>query len=131
MNKKKIQFTFVNGKKIGCLKKLFLKILCSEVQKGGIQFLWKMVLWGATFNAVVVVGVVFLLLFRLSMAILWYLSHLLQQPITNLQIWIFTSCLTYFGIRSFGIGFWIWWFRFFFLFISENSTRAASEYRAY
>jgi hypothetical protein len=30
-----------------------------------------MVLWGAIFNAVVVIGVVSLLLFRLPMAILW------------------------------------------------------------
>ena len=53
------------------LKKLLLKILWIEVRKGGSQFLWKMVLWGATFNAVGVVGVVSLLLFRLPMAILW------------------------------------------------------------
>ena len=33
--------------------------------------MWKMVLWGASYNAVVVVGVVSLLLFRLPMAILW------------------------------------------------------------
>jgi hypothetical protein len=30
-----------------------------------------MVLWGPTFNAVVVIGVVSLILFRLPMAILW------------------------------------------------------------
>jgi hypothetical protein len=35
-----------------------------------------MVLWGATFNAVVVVGVVSLLLFRLPMAILWAVEFL-------------------------------------------------------
>ena len=35
---------------------------------GGFQFLWIMVLYGATFNAVVVVGVVSLLLFRLPLA---------------------------------------------------------------
>ena len=33
--------------------------------------MWKMVLYGATFNAVVVVGVISLIIFRLSMAILW------------------------------------------------------------
>ena len=45
--------------------------------------MWKMVLWGATFNAVVVVGVVSLLLFRLPMAILeptyvFYLSLIVR-----------------------------------------------------
>ena len=53
-------------------RKQFLKILWSEVRKGGFQFLWKMVLWGATFNAVVVVGVVSLLLLKLPMAILCF-----------------------------------------------------------
>ena len=32
--------------------------------------MWKMVLWGATFNAVVAIGMVSLLLFRLPLAIL-------------------------------------------------------------
>ena len=64
----------------------FLKILWSEVRKGGFQFLWKMVLWGATFNAVVAVGVVSLLLFRLPLAILWKVNekertHLLQNVV--------------------------------------------------
>jgi hypothetical protein len=45
-----------------------------------------MVLWGATFNAVVVVGVVSLLLFRLPMAILCY-----SKKITKMQIVLFSS----------------------------------------
>ena len=36
--------------------------------------MWKMVLWGATFNAVVVVGLVSLLLFSLPMAILCFIK---------------------------------------------------------
>ena len=60
-----------------------MKILWCEVRKGGFQFLWKMVLWGATFNAVVVVGVVSLLLFRLPMAILWTNSEFCWTTFTN------------------------------------------------
>ena len=47
-----------------------------------MRVLWKMVLWGATFNAVVVVGMVSLLLFRLSMAILC----LVEIGFTNLGV---------------------------------------------
>ena len=39
---------------------------------GGFQFLWIMVLYGATINAALVVGVVSLLLLKLSSAILWF-----------------------------------------------------------
>ena len=45
-------------------------------KRGGFQFLWKMVLQGATFNAVVVVVVVSLLLLRLPMAILCEVSKI-------------------------------------------------------
>ena len=65
-------------KKVVSLKKTSFEILWSEVRKGGFQFLWKMVLWGATYNAVVVVGVVSLLLFRLPMAILCIRTGLLK-----------------------------------------------------
>ena len=44
-----------------------------------------MVLWGATFNAVVVVGVVSLLFFRLPMAILWLEGYGKGQVYSNLQ----------------------------------------------
>jgi hypothetical protein len=88
MDKKIFGSLLLAKKKIGSLKKLLLKILLSEVRKGGFQLLWKMVLWGATFNAVVVVGVVSLLLFRSPMAILWLVrkkSALHNEVKTNLK----------------------------------------------
>ena len=48
-------------------------LLCTDLydKSGNFIFLWIMVLNGATFNTEVVVGLVSLLLFRLSMAMLW------------------------------------------------------------
>ena len=53
---------------------------------GGFQFLWKMVLWGATFNAVVVVGVDSLLLFKLPMAILWSFFDSIKVLASNMNL---------------------------------------------
>ena len=63
MDKKKFRITFVSEKKNGSLKKTSFENFMKWGPKGG-----------ATFNAVVVVGVVSLLLFRLPMAILWYMN---------------------------------------------------------
>ena len=47
-----------------------MKILLLWSERGGFQFLWILVLWGATYNAAIVVGMVSLLLLKLSLAIL-------------------------------------------------------------
>ena len=65
-------------------KFLFLKIYFKKnVQKVGFQFMLILVLLGMYFDAVVVIGVVSLLLFRLPMAILWkaYCSKIYTVPI--------------------------------------------------
>ena len=81
-------------KKVVSLKKNSFEILWSEVRKGGFQFLWKMVLWGATYNAVVVVGVVSLLLFRLPMAILWgVIWHLFLEIWDKVKTFLILSYL--------------------------------------
>ena len=63
--------------------KQFLKILWSEVWKGGILILLEN---GVTFNAVVVIGVVSLLLFKLPMAILWVATGLVKKIFSILKI---------------------------------------------
>ena len=54
-------------------KKQFLKILWSEVWKGGFQLMQILVLLGMYFDAVVVFVTSQTILFRLALAILWYL----------------------------------------------------------
>ena len=53
-------------------KNQFLKILWSEVWKGGFQLIQILGLFGMYFDAVVVEVKTFLLLFRLALAILWH-----------------------------------------------------------
>ena len=55
-------------------KKRFLKILWSEVWKGGFQLIQILGLMGMYFDAVVVEVETFLLLFRLALAILWLIN---------------------------------------------------------
>ena len=66
-------------------KKQFLKILWSEVWKGGIQLMLILVLLGMYFDTVVVFVTSQRLLFRLALAILWH-SFILRSKILGLNL---------------------------------------------
>ena len=60
-------------------KKQFLKILWSEVWKGGFQLMQILGLLGMYFDNMVVEVEKYLLFFRLALAILWYLLVLFKK----------------------------------------------------
>ena len=83
---KKISGHFCLAKKqIGCLKKTSFENFIPVVLKGGFQFLWIMVLLGATFNAAIVICVVSLLLFRLPMAMLWQVTLINKNTVIKFK----------------------------------------------
>ena len=64
-------------------KKQFLKILWSEVWKGGFQLIQILGLLGMYFDAVVVEVKTFLLLFRLALAIQWAVIYISYSKFKN------------------------------------------------